>query len=70
MYNNIEQKAANKTILKKNKSKRVKWLSERTLKTAEERSEEKGRKGKYTQSNAEFQKQHKGTRRPSSVNSV
>ena len=38
---NIVQEAANKTILKKNKSKRVKWLSERTLKIAEERREVK-----------------------------
>ena len=44
MYNNIVQEAANKTILKKNQSKRVKWLSERTLKIAKERREVK-RKG-------------------------
>ena len=43
---NIGQEAANKTILKKKKSKKAKWLSEAALQIAEERSEKQGRKGK------------------------
>ena len=42
----IVQEAANKTIPKKKKSKKAKWLSEETLQIAEERSEKQGRKGK------------------------
>ena len=34
---NIGQEAANKTILKKKKSKKAKWLSEEALQIAEER---------------------------------
>ena len=34
---NIIQEAANKTILKKKKSKKAKWLSEEALQVAEER---------------------------------
>ena len=34
---NIVQEAANKTIPKKKKSKKVKWLSEEALQVAEER---------------------------------
>ena len=34
---NIVQEAANKTILKKKKSKKAKWLSEEALQVAEER---------------------------------
>ena len=45
---NIAQEAVNKTIPKKKKSKKAKWLSEEALQIAEEekRSEKQGRKGK------------------------
>ena len=47
-----------KTIPKKKKSKKAKWLSEEVLKIAEKRREEKGKgeKEKYTHLNAEFQR--------------
>ena len=54
----IVQEAVLKTIPKKKKCKRAKWLSEETLQVAEEWREAKG-KGKrerHTQLNAEFQK--------------
>ena len=46
----------NKTILKKKKSKKAKWLSEKDLQIAEERREmkSKGERERYTQLNAEF----------------
>ena len=37
VVHNIVQEAANKTIPKKKKSKKAKWLSEETLQIAEER---------------------------------
>ena len=55
----IVQEAAIKTIPKKKKCKKAKWLSEEALQTAEKRREAKG-KGemeRYTHLNAEFQKQ-------------
>ena len=47
-----------KTILKKKKGKKAKWLSEETLHTAEKRREAKGKgaKERYTHLNAEFQR--------------
>ena len=47
-----------KTIPKKNKSKKAKWLSEEGLQTAVKRREEKGKgeKERYTHLNAEFQR--------------
>ena len=55
---NIVQEAANKTIPKKKKSKKAKWLSEETLQIAEERREvkSKGERERYIQLNVEFQK--------------
>ena len=46
-----------KTISKKNKCKKAKWLSEETLQIAEKRREVKGKgeKERYTHLNAEFQ---------------
>ena len=41
---NIVQEAVNKTIPKKKKGKKAKWLSEEALETAEERKKRKGRK--------------------------
>ena len=47
-----------KTISKKKKCKRAKWLSEKTLQIAEERREAKvkGERERYTQLIAEFQR--------------
>ena len=47
-----------KTIPKKKKCKKAKWLSEETLQIAEKRGEVKGKgeKGKYKHLNAEFQR--------------
>ena len=55
---NIVQEAANKTIPKKKKSKKAKWLSEETLQIAEERRELKckEKRERYTQLNSEFQR--------------
>ena len=55
---NIVQKAVIKSILKKNKSKKTKWLSDKTLQISVKKREVKGKgeKERYTQMNAEFQK--------------
>ena len=47
-----------KTITKKKKCKKAKWLSEEALKVAEKRREVKGKgeKERYTHLNAEFQR--------------
>ena len=47
-----------KTIPKKKKCKKAKWLSEEVLQTAEKRREAKGKgeKERYTHLNAEFQR--------------
>ena len=47
-----------KTMLKKKKSKKAKWLSEEALQIAEKRREAKGKKEKerYTHLNAELQR--------------
>ena len=47
-----------KTILKKKKCKKAKWLSEEALQIAEERREVKGKgeRERYTQLSAEFQR--------------
>ena len=54
----IVQEAGIKTIPKKKKCKRAKWLSEEPLQVAEKRREVKGKgeKERYTQLNAEFQR--------------
>ena len=50
------QEAVIKTISKKNKCKKAKWLSEEALQIAEKRREAKGtgEKERYTHLNAEF----------------
>ena len=55
---NTVQEAVTKTIPKKNKSKKAKWLSEEVLQIAEKRREAKGKgeREKYTQLNAELQR--------------
>ena len=54
----IVQEAVFKTIPKKNKYKKAKWLSEESLQIAEKRREVKGKgeKQRYTHLNAEFQR--------------
>ena len=51
------QEAVIKTISKEKKCKKVKWLSEEALQTAEKRREAKGKgeKERYTRSSADFQ---------------
>ena len=55
---NIVQEAVIKTIPKKKKCKRTKWLSEEALQIAVKRREvkSKGEKERYTHLNAEFQR--------------
>ena len=54
----IIQEAVIKTILKKEKCKKAKWLSEDALQIAEKRREDKGKgeKERYIHLNAEFQR--------------
>ena len=55
---NIVQEAVIKTIPKKKKCEKAKWLSEEALQIAEQRREGKGKgeKERYTHLNAEFQR--------------
>ena len=55
---NIVQEDVFKTIPKKKKCKKAKWLSEEALQIAEKRRKAKGNgeRGRYTQMNAEFQR--------------
>ena len=55
---NVVQKAVSKTIPKKKKCKKTKWLSKETLQIAEKRGDVKGKGEReiYTQLNAEFQR--------------
>ena len=57
-FRDIVQEAGIKTIPKKKKCKKTKWLSEEALQTAEKRREAKGKREKeiYTHLNAEFQR--------------
>ena len=54
----IVQEAVIKTIPKKKKGKKAKWLSEEALQIAEKRRDAKGKgeKGRYTHLDAEFQR--------------
>ena len=63
------QKAVIKTIPKKKKCKKAKWLPEEALKIAMKRREVKGKgeKERYTHLNAEFQRIAGRIRKPSSV---
>ena len=64
---NIVQEVVTKTIPKKKKCKKAKWLSEEALQIAEKRREVKGKgeRERYAQLNAEFQKQEGKIRKPS-----
>ena len=57
-FRNIVQEVVIKTIPKKKKYKKTKWLSEETLQKAAKRREAKGKgeKERYTHLNAEFQR--------------
>ena len=66
----IAQEAVIKTIPKKKKCKKAKWLSEEALQIAEKRREakDKGEKERYTHLNAEFQRiARRDKKNPSSV---
>ena len=65
----IVQEAVIKTIRKKKKCKKAKWLSEKALQTDEKRKEAKGKgeKERYAHLNAEFQRIAGDKRKPSSV---
>ena len=63
----IVQGTGIKTIPKKNKCKKAKWLSEEALQIAEKTREVKGKKEKYIHLNAELQEQQGEIRKPSSV---
>jgi len=65
----IVQETGSKTIAKKKKCKKAKWLSEEALQIAVKRREvkSKGEKERYTYLNAECQRLHGEIRKPSSV---
>ena len=65
----IVQETGIKTIPKKKKCKKAKWLSEEALQRAEKRREAKGNgeKERYTHLNAEFQRYQEEIRKPSSA---
>ena len=65
----IVQEAGTKTIPKKKKCKKAKWLSEEALQTAVNRREVKGKgeKERYTHLNAELQRIAKRDKKPSSA---
>ena len=64
---NIVQESVTKTIPKKKKCKKAKWLSENALKTAEKRRKVKGKgeRERYTQLDAESREQQGEIRKPS-----
>ena len=64
---NIVQVAVTKTISKKKKRKKAKWLSAEALQIAEERREAKGKgeRKRHTKLNAEIQRIVRRDRRPS-----
>jgi len=61
------QEAVIKTIPKKKKCKKAKWLSEQVLQIAEKGREAKGKGEKQRYLNAEFQRIARRVRKPSSV---
>ena len=65
----IVQETGIKTIPKKKKGKKAKWLSEEALQIAEKRRQVKGKGEKeiYTHLNAEFQRKARRDKKPSSV---
>ena len=69
MVCDIVQEAVIKTISKKKKCKKAKWLSEEVLQIAEKRREAKsqGKKERYTHLSAEFQRIARRDKKASSV---
>ena len=67
-YNHI-QEAVTKTIPKKKKFKKAKWLSEEVLQIAKKRrkAKAKGEKERYIHLKAQFQRIARRNRKPSSV---
>ena len=65
-FHDIVQEAVIKTIPKKKKCRKEKWLSEEALQIAEERREakDKGEKKRYTHLNAEFQRIARREKKP------
>ena len=65
----IVQEGGVKTIPKKKKCKKAKWLSEEALQIAEKRREAKGKgeNERYMHLNAEFQRRASRDKKPSSV---
>ena len=65
----IVQEIGVKTIFKKKKCKKAKWLSEEALQIAVKRRDSKGKeeKERYTHLNAEFPRKQEEIRKPSSV---
>ena len=65
----IVQETGIKTIPKKKKGKKAKWLSEEALQIAVKRREvkSKGKKERYTHLNAEFQRITRRDKKPSSA---
>ena len=63
---NTVQEAVIKTIPRKNKCKKAKWLFEKPLQIAEKKREVKGKgeRERYTQLNAELQKTEKTDKKP------
>ena len=70
MFRDIVQETGSKTIPKKKKCKKAKWLSEETLQIAEKRREPKGKgeKERYTHLNAEFQRIARRDKPSSAIN--
>ena len=69
---NIVQEAVIKTIAKKMKCKKTKWLSNEALQIAEKRREAKGKgeRERCFQLNSEFQRKQGEIRRPLSMNNA
>ena len=69
---NIVQEAVIKTIPKKKKRKKAKWLSDKALQIAEKGREvkSKGEKERYTHLNAEFQRVVRRGKKASSLNNA
>ena len=64
----IVQETGIKTITKKKKCKKTKWLSEEALQIGVKReAKSKGEKERYTHLNAEFQRIAREIKKPSSV---
>ena len=69
MVGDIEQETGIKTIPKKKKCKKTKWLSEEALQLAVRgrKARSKGEKERYTHLNAEFQRIARRDKKPSSA---